>query len=143
MQIKQERAIAESELSYARNELFVTRFSAGLASDSYLSAYAKLYATHDWPTGGLAETEIAAAEIDAMLWWAYLETTYWHRQQGLVDDAEWSSWDRNVRWSTRELSPVYRAVFQKFWLPTPSEFTRAVERIQSASSSNEHRETVR
>jgi hypothetical protein len=128
MQMRQEHRIAVGELAYARNELFQSRFTAGLESDDYLSAYSTLYATGDWPTDELMKREIAAAEIDAILWWNYLETVYWHRRQELIEDYEWVVWEENVRLG-QTLSPVYGAVFRKFWLATPSDFTDAVQRI--------------
>lgn len=130
LQLRQEHEIAVAELNHARNELMVNRFSAALDSEAYLSAYAKLYATRAWPTGTLTEPEIAATEIDAILWWTYLETEFWHRQQGLIDDDEWVAWEANIRMSD-QLSPVYRAVFQKYWTPAPSDYTRSVEAILS------------
>jgi hypothetical protein len=130
MQMRQDRSVALADLTYARNELFINRFSAGLASEAYLDAYAKLYSTHAWDTTGFTAREAAAIEIDAMLWWSYLEVTYRHHAQGFVDPDEWATWGANVRMVQQW--PAYNAVLDKFWRPTPSDFTRAVDQIRSS-----------
>ena len=129
LQMRQDREIALADLVESRNELFVNRWTTGMQSDAYLSAWAKLYATHDWDTGTLTEQEIAAAEIDALMWWTYLEVTFRQHRLGLVDDDEWASWEANVVFGDHW--PVYRAVFKKFWGPTPNDYTRAVDEILS------------
>jgi hypothetical protein len=128
LQLRQDRHIALAGLAQTRNEMLASRWTAGLQSEASLSTWTKLYSRHDWNADTLTEQEIAAAEIDAMIWWTYLEVTFRHHRLGLVDDDEWAAWEANVVLGDR-LSPVYRAVFERFWHSTPSDYTHAVDEI--------------
>ena len=65
--------------------------NAGLESSDYLSMYYKNYRTNKWETGELTENEIAAAELDALIWWTYADLSYRHYREGLLLDDDWQN----------------------------------------------------
>ena len=69
-QMQQDRKIAQAELNTALLEIWASRFTVGLESDAYLGMWSKVYATQAWETGDLSDKEIAAAELDALVYWA-------------------------------------------------------------------------
>ena len=126
-QIHQERKVALAALNTSQLEVFASRFEAGLGSEDFLSMWSKKYATGSWDTKSLSSREIAAAEIDALLFWIYAEMTFEHYREGLVDDRAWQEFVVEVRQFYS--SPVFESVFDVMYRQTPSEFTQAVERI--------------
>jgi hypothetical protein len=67
-EMKQSRDVALAELNTAQLEAFALRFEAGLGSETFLSMWSKQYATMAWQTDGMSDLEVAAAEIDAVLY---------------------------------------------------------------------------
>lgn len=126
-QIHQERKVAVAALNTSQLERFASRFEAGLGSDSYLSMYSKTYATRAWDHGNLSEIEAAAAEVDAVLFWTYAEMTFEHHREGLVSDAAWEEFRLEI--PLFYSLPAVRAVYEWWYLESPSEFTRAIDEI--------------
>ena len=88
-QMQQDRRIAQAELNTTLMEIFAGRLASGLESDAYLGMWSTLYRTNTWDTAGLSEREIAAAEIDGVLFWTYIEAAFEQHQEGLMSAASW------------------------------------------------------
>ena len=129
-QIHQERKVAVAALNTSQLERFASRFEAGLTSDTYLSMYAKTYATQKWDHGNLSDLEVAAAEVDAVLFWTYAEMTFEHHREGLVTDAAWKEFGLEI--PLFYSLPAVRAVYEGWYLEAPSEFTLAIDEIVEA-----------
>jgi hypothetical protein len=134
-QMQQDRRIAQAELNTSQLEIFASRFSAGLESESYLAMWDKLYATKAWDPGDLSNLEVAAAELDAILWWTYIEVAFEQYREGLVSREAWEEIELEIIFVNGY--PVMRAIYDGFWLKTPSAFTHAVDRVVKSSGSDE------
>jgi len=136
MQMQQERKIALVQLNLAQLELFNSRYAAGFESEHYLTMYSKLWATNAWDREGLTDAEVAAAELDAMMWWAYAEGVFETYREGLVTDSAWKEAENEIRAFGNMAH--FRAVYDTWWTPLQSEFTRAAEELmdQSVDSKN-------
>ncbi|MBB5187299.1 hypothetical protein HNQ57_001568 [Zhongshania antarctica] len=77
--------------------------------------------------GNLSDLEAAAAEVDAVLYWAYAEITFEHHREGLVSDAAWEEF--RVEIPLFYSMPALRAVYEAWYLQAPSEFTLAIDEI--------------
>ncbi|MGB0921694.1 MAG: hypothetical protein ACPG1C_10305 [Alphaproteobacteria bacterium] len=126
-QIRLERKVAVAALNSSQIELFASKLTAGIGSDTYLSMWSKTYATHNWDHGNLSDIEVAAAELNAILYWLYAELTFEHRREGLVSDAAWEEFLVEVPLFYSQ--PAVRAVYEAWYLKTPSEFTLAIDEI--------------
>ncbi|MFT4564051.1 MAG: hypothetical protein ACI9BW_003813 [Gammaproteobacteria bacterium] len=126
-QMQQDRKIAIAELNTTQLEMYASRMTAGLGSDAYLAMHYKFWATKAWDPGELSELEIAATEMDALLWLTYGEMTYENYREGLVTEESWLEFEQEI---TVLLSvPAYRAVFEKLWKQAPSDFTRVADEV--------------
>jgi len=130
-QIHQERRVAVAALNTSQIEAFASRFEAGLGSEEYLSMWSKRYATRTWDTKDMSGLEIAAAEIDALLFWIYAEMTFEHYREGFVDSRGWDEFVVEIR--LFHSSPVFKSVFDGMYRQTPSAFTEAVDNIVEGS----------
>ncbi|MEP6389407.1 MAG: hypothetical protein ABJ056_05750 [Halioglobus sp.] len=126
-QIHQERKVALAALNTSQLEAFASRLEAGLGSEEYLSMWSKLYATGTWDTKDLSHVEIAAAEVDALLFWVYAEMAFEHYREGLVDAHAWGEFVVEVQ--EFYSLPVFKSVFESHYKQTPSEFTKAIDLI--------------
>ena len=102
--------------------------SAGLESDAYLSMFKKMYFTDAWETAGYSELEIAAAEIDAHLWWTYTEMAIEHHRDGLVSDEAWKEVELEIELFLKAFKP-HRAVYETHLEGLSSDFTKMVNNI--------------
>ena len=127
-QMQQDRIIAQATLNTSQLQNYAARLTAGLESDAYLSMFGKLYGTKAWDTTGLSEHEIAAAEIDAHIWWNYIEMTFENRREGLVPDIAWNEAESEIELFLKNFRP-YRAVYETYLRGLSIEFTKMVERI--------------
>ena len=93
----------------------------------YLDMYYALYRSDGWDTGELTNRQVAAAEIDALIWWGYANMTFDHYREGLIDPESWAENSRHFRLFLK--LPVYRAVYDKWWSRTPSEFTHLIDKM--------------
>ena len=135
LQISQDRKIALAELNATQLEMFVSRFNSGLESGPYLSMHHKLYATNLWDREGFSDEEVAAAEIDAIVWWAYAEMSFENYREGLVTEQGWAEMEVEIKLFSA--LPVHRAVYDYWWVQVPSEFTLKIdELIKSFESEN-------
>jgi hypothetical protein len=131
-QIKQERTIALAQLNATQLEVFVSRFNSGLESGPYLSMWSKRYLTNLWDRDGLTDEEVAAAELDGLIWWAYAEMAFENYREGLSTENAWREMEVEIK--VFSAGPVHRAVYDYWYSQTPSEFTRKVdELIRSAA----------
>jgi hypothetical protein len=126
-QMQQDRRIAQAELNTAQLQMFASRFVAGLESEAYLTMWNKLYATKTWNSGDLSSLEVAAAELDAILWWTYVEAAFEQYREGLVSHEAWEEMEREVSFFHK--FPAHRAIYDAYWLKAPSAFTRAIDRV--------------
>ena len=133
MQMQQDRRIALAQLNQAQIELFNTRFAAGFESEHYLTMYSKLWATNSWDREGLTDEEVAAAEMDALMWWTYAESVFESYREGLVTNKAWQEAETEIR--VLGVTPHFRAVFDTLYKPIPSEFTRTVDALMVQSIS--------
>ena len=129
LQMKQARAIALATLASERHVLHTSRFASGIESDEYLEMYHTLYRTDGWDTGQLTERQIATAELDALIWWAYVNQMYDHYQEGLISEQSWLEQTTIIR-SFSSL-PAFRAVYEKWWKRSPNSFTNHVDGLLS------------
>jgi hypothetical protein len=132
LQMRQDHQIALAQLSQSRAELLASRWIAGIESEAYLANFAHQYASGGWEIGDLSEQEVAAAELDAHIWWTYLNALFEQRRHGLVDDEEWTSYDGDVLMIGT--LPAYQAVYQRWWILNPTAFTNSVDRILRRSA---------
>ena len=123
-QISQDRKIALAELNATQLEMFVSRFNSGVGSAPYLSMYYKLYRTNLWDREGLSDEEVAAAEIDAIVWWTYAEMSFENYREGLITEHGWEEMEIEIKLFAA--LPVHRAVYDYWWSQTPSEFTHKI-----------------
>ena len=126
-QMQQDRKIAQAELNTTLMEIFASRFAAGLESDAYLGMWTKLYPTKAWDTAELSDPEIAAAEIDAILWWAYSEAAFEQYREGLMSETSWKETELEIM-QFSEFAAI-RAVYDTYYRKRPSEFTRTINRL--------------
>ena len=133
MQMKQDHKIALAQLNLDQLQLFNSRFAAGFESDHYLTMYSKLYATNSWDREGLTDEEVAAAEIEALMWWTYAEGVFESYREGLVTDKAWE--EAKVEIGVLVALPHFRAVYDTIWKTTPSEFTRTIDEMMDQSTS--------
>jgi hypothetical protein len=134
MQMQQERKIALAQLNVAQLELFSSRFVGGLESDDYLTMYSKLWSTNGWNREGLTDKEVAAAEIDAVIWWTYAEAVFEGYREGLVADNAWEEAKTEIR--VFGALPHFKSVFDTWWKRAPSEFTKTVDELADQSISS-------
>jgi len=127
IQMEQEHRIARAALNTSQLELYSSRLSAGIESDTYLTMWNKLYPTNAWDTAGLSDVEVAAAELDALLWWAYVEATYEQYREGLVSEDAWQEAKYEVDYFLTV--PAHRAVYDFWYSKVPSEFTGAIDEM--------------
>ena len=127
-QMQQDRFIAQAALNTSQLENYSSRFIAGLESDAYLSMWSKLYSANEWDTTGLSDHEIAAAELDAHIWWNYIEMTFENRRDGLVSDAAWNELESEIEYFLKDFK-VYRAVYETYLREVRSDFMEMVEGI--------------
>ena len=132
IQMEQEQRIAKAALNTSQLELYSSRHSAGIESDAYLAMWNKLYPTNAWETTGLSDLEIAAAELDALLWWAYAEATFEQYREGLVSEYAWKEAVLEINHFLTV--PAHRAVFDYWYSKVPSEFTGKVDEIIKRSN---------
>ena len=126
-QIKQDRKIALAQLNATQLEVFASRFNSGLESDAFLSMWAKRHLVASWDTDGLSNEEVAAAEISALVWWAYVEMAFENYREGLATEVAWGEMEIEIRaFSTQ---PAQRAVYDYWYKQAPSDFTRKVDEI--------------
>lgn len=126
-EVKQSRDVAVAELNTAQLEAFASRFEAGLGSDSYLSMWSKQYATGSWETGGMSDLEVAAAEIDAVLYWNYAEISFEQYRAGLVSEDSWKEFAAELPIFYRR--PAIEAIYQAYYSSVPTGFTQAIDEI--------------
>jgi len=129
LQMQQDRAIALATLASERHVLHTSRFSSGIESDEYLTMYHTLYRTDGWDSGELSERQIAAAELDALIWWAHANQMFDHYQQGLISEEAWQEQIEVIR-SFFSL-PAFRAVYEKWWKRSPTSFSIHVDSLLS------------
>ena len=135
MQMQQDRKIALAQLNLAQLELFNSRFAAGFESEHYLTMYSKLWATNSWDREGLTDKEVAAAELEAIMWWTYAESVFESYREGLVTDEAWQEAETEIR--VMGVIPHFWAVYDTLWKTTPSRFTRTVDELIDQSTSSE------
>ena len=126
-QIKQDRKIALAQLNATQLEVFVSRLNSGLESDVFLSMWAKRYLVGSWDTDGLSNEEAAAAEISALVWWAYAEMAFENYREGLATDVAWDEMEIEIRAFSAQ--PEHRAVYDYWYKQAPSDFTRKVDEM--------------
>jgi hypothetical protein len=126
-QIKQDRKIALAQLNATQLEVFVSRFNSGLESDAFLSMWAKKYLIRSWDTDGLSNEEAAAAEISALVWWAYAEMGFENYREGLATEVAWSEMEIEIK--SFSTLPEHRAVYDYWYSQVPSDFTRKVDEL--------------
>jgi hypothetical protein len=126
-QIKQDRKIALAQLNATQLEMFASRFNSGLQSDTFLSMYGKLHLVKSWDTEGLTNEEAAAAEISALVWWAYAELAFENYREGLATENAWSEMEIEIK--AFSSVPATRAVYNHWYRQAPSDFTRKVDEI--------------
>ena len=129
LQMQQDRAIALATLASERHVLHTSRFASGIESDEYLTMYHTLYRTDGWDSGELNERQIAAAELDALIWWAHANQMFDHYQQGLITEQAWQEQIEVIR-SFSSL-PAFRAVYEKWWKRSPTSFSIHVDSLLS------------
>ena len=127
LQMQQDRAIALATLSSERHVLHTSRFTAGIESDEYLEMYYSLYRSDGWETGDLSERQVAAAELDALVWWSYANQTYDHYKEGLISEESWE--EQKLRIQSFSSLPVFMAVYQRWWKRAPNEFSHYVDQL--------------
>ncbi len=135
--MKQDRKIAQAELNTALIEIWASRLAAGLESDAYLGMWSEVYATEAWDTGGLSDHEVAAAEIDALIYWAYAEAAFEQHREGLMSEASWAETKREYiqLW---EFAPI-RATYDRYLRESSTEFTHTMNRILESAASTDGR----
>jgi hypothetical protein len=133
-EMKQSRDVALAELNTAQLEAFASRFEAGLGNDAYLSMWSKQYVTESWDTGGMSGLEVAAAEIDAVLFWNYAEMTVEHYREGLVSEESWKEFADELSIFYR--LPAIRAVYRTWYSKVPTGFSRVIDEIIAARTSD-------
>ena len=93
------------------------------------------FATNLWDREGFSDEEVAAAEIDAIVWWAYAEMSFENYREGLVTEQGWAEMEVEIKLFSA--LPVHRAVYDYWWVQVPSEFTLKIdELIKSFESEN-------
>ena len=127
LQMQQDRAIALATLASERHGLHTSRFAAGIESDEYLTMYYALYRAGEWDSGELNERQIAAAELDALIWWAHANQMYDHYQEGLISEQTWQEQLGAIR-SFSSL-PAFKAVYEKWWKRSPTSFSIYIDRL--------------
>jgi hypothetical protein len=126
-QMQQDRRIAQAELNTTLMEIFAGRLASGLESDAYLGMWSTLYRTNTWDTAGLSEREIAAAEIDAVLFWTYIEAAFEQHQEGLMSAASWH--DTKVEIAQHwEFKPI-RGIYEAYYRNTPTLFVQSMNQL--------------
>jgi hypothetical protein len=133
LQMQQDRKIAIAQLNTSQLEMFASRINAGLESEPYLSMWNKIYGTARWNAEGMSDLEVAAAELDALVWWSYAEMAFESYREGLMSDHAWSEMEGEIRLMV--VVPPIRAVYDAWWSQSPSDFTRVVDRILAESAS--------
>ena len=131
-QIKQERAIALAQLNATQLEIYASRFNSGLESSQYLSMWSKLYSTNLWARDGLTDEEAAAAELDALVWWAYAEMAFENYREGLSTENAWREMEVEIK--VLSALPAHRAVYDYWYTQVPSEFTRKVDELTRSAA---------
>ena len=132
----QDRKIALAELNVTQLEMYSSRLIAGLGSDTYLSMRYKLYATNSWNREGNSDEEVAAAEIDSILFWFYAEMVFENYRENLVTKYAWEEFETEIKLLGSQ--PVHRAVYGYWWRRMPNEFTRVIdELLVTADSEND------
>jgi hypothetical protein len=126
-QIEQDRKIALAQLNATQLEMFVSRLNSGLESESFLSMYGKRHLVKSWDTDGLSNEEVAAAEISALVWWAYAEMAFENYREGLATDSAWGEMEIEIK--AFSALPAHRAVYDYWYGQAPSDFTRKVDEI--------------
>lgn len=132
-QMQQDRKIAQAELNTALLEIWASRFTAGLEGDAYLGMWSKLYATQAWDTAELSDQEIAAAELDALVYWAYAEAAFEQYREGLMNESSWAETKREL--SLVSEFAVIRATYDTYYRGTQTDFTQEVNRILPSATS--------
>jgi hypothetical protein len=132
-QIPQDRRIAQAELNTTLLEILSSRLASGLESDAYLGMWSKLYATQAWEISDLSDREIAAAELDALIFRAYAEAALEQHREGMMSEASW----QETKIEIVQLSEfaVIRAVYDTYYRETPTEFTRAANQLLASPPS--------
>ena len=111
--------------------MFASGFNSGLESDSYLSMYSKLYATKEWDREGLSDKEVAAVEVNSLIWWTYAEMAFENYRAGLATEDAWREMEVEIQ--ALAVWPVNLAVYDYWYSQAPSEFTPKIdERIKSS-----------
>jgi hypothetical protein len=126
-QMQQERRIAHAELNTTLLELYSSRLAAGLESDAYLGMWSEIYATKTWETADLSDLEIAAAEVDALIVWTYVEAAFEQYREGLMTEAAWHETELEILqfWKFGAM----RAVYDTYYRETPTEFSQTVNQL--------------
>ena len=127
--MQQDRAIALATLASERHVLHTSRFASGIESDEYLTMYHALYRTDGWDSDELNERQIAAAELDALIWWASANQMYDHYQEGLISEQSWQEQKEMIR--SFSALPAFRAVYEKWWKRSPNSFSNHVDGLLS------------
>jgi hypothetical protein len=135
LQMQQDRKIAIAELNTAQLEMFASRLNAGLESEPYLSMWNKLYGTGLWDAEGMSELEVAAAELDALVWWSYAEMAFESYREGLMSEQAWSEMEGEIR--VMAPLPQIRAVYDAWWSKAQSDFTRHVDEVFAGSAARD------
>jgi hypothetical protein len=132
-QMQQDRKIAQAELNTALLNIWASRFTAGLESDAYLGMWSKVYTTQAWETGELSDKEIAAAELDALVYWAYAEAAFEQYREGLMNESSWAE-TKSELLLVSEFG-VFRATYDTYYREAQSDFTQEINRILASATS--------
>ncbi len=94
--------------------------------------WSKLYATRAWKTGDLSDGEVAAAEIDAFIFWAYAEAAFEQYREGLMSESSWRETELEIIQFSN--FGAMRAIYNTYYRETPTDFTRAISRLLSGAT---------
>ena len=140
-QIKQDRKIALAQLNATQLEVFASRFNSGLESDAFLSMWAKRHLVASWDTDGLSNEEVAAAEISALVWWAYVEMAFENYREGLATEVaplvladaccRWINWREGL--FNRRFIGLQLTIFRVVHFQTASSAANLAKAAQAAA----------
>ena len=137
-QLQQDREIARASLLQGRVEILVGRWNAGIESDTFLDAHAKVMGLKSAPwiaEFDLTTREAAALQLEAMIWWSFVETYYRQGRHDLLDEEEKAVLAQEIQVFAQ--FPWAYDAFERFWKPTPSVFTEYVESSLKQGKANE------
>jgi hypothetical protein len=84
-------------------------------------------ATNLWGRDWLTDEEVAAAELDALIWWAYAEMAFENYREGLSTENAWREMEVEIK--VLSALPAHRAVYDYWYTQVPGEFTRKVDEL--------------